>query len=71
MGKVLVENFINENRELLESIIAEELNKSDVLDIAKKDKDFEKRIKEIISDVISELFRVLWQHGSLYKSLVR
>jgi len=56
---------------LLENIIAEELKKSDVIEIAKKDKDFEKRIKEIVSDVVVELFRVLWQHSSTFKSLVR
>lgn len=56
---------------LLENIIAEELSKSDVIDIARKDKDFEKRIKDIVSDVVVELFRVLWQHSSTFKSLVK
>lgn len=56
---------------LLENIIFEELNKTDIIDIARKDKDFEKRIKEIVSDVVVELFRVLWQHSSTFKSLVR
>lgn len=56
---------------LLENIIVEELNKTDIIDIARKDKDFEKRIKEIVSDVVVELFRVLWQHSSTFKSLVR
>jgi hypothetical protein len=51
--------------------VSEELKKSDVMKIIKNDKDFEKRVKEIITDVISELFRVLWQHGGIYKSLVR
>lgn len=51
--------------------VSEELKKSDVMKIIKSDKDFEKRVKEIITDVISELFRVLWQHGGIYKSLVR
>ena len=56
---------------LLEDIIIEELNKTDIIDIARKDKDFEKRIKEIVSDVVVELFRVLWQHSSTFKSLVK
>jgi len=56
---------------ILEHIILEELNKNDIIDIAKKDKDFEKRIKEIVSDVVVELFRVLWQHSQTFKSLVR
>lgn len=58
-------------RSLLESIILEELNKSDIIEIAKKDKDFEKRIKEIVSDVVVDLFRVLWQHSTTFKSLVK
>ena len=58
-------------QEILEHIILEELNKNDIIDIAKKDKDFEKRIKEIVSDVVVELFRVLWQHSQTFKSLVR
>ena len=56
---------------ILESLIVEELKKTDIIDIARKDKDFEKRIKEIVSDVVVELFRVLWQHSATFKSLVR
>ena len=59
------------NQKILEHIILEELNKNDIIDIAKKDKDFEKRIKEIVSEVVVELFRVLWQHSQTFKSLVR
>ena len=58
-------------QKFLEQIILEELNKNDIIDIAKKDKDFEKRIKEIVSDVVVELFRVLWQHSQTFKSLVK
>lgn len=58
-------------QKLLENIILEELKKSDVIDIAKRDKDFEKRIKEIVSDVVVDLFRVLWQHSTTFKTLVR
>ena len=58
-------------QELLERIIVEELTKANVIELAKKDKDFEKRVKEIVTDVLSELFRVLWQHSSLFKTLVR
>lgn len=59
------------SQKLLEKIILEELTKNDVVDIAKRDKDFEKRIKEIVSDVVVDLFRVLWQHSTTFKSLVR
>lgn len=58
-------------QELLENIILEELQKSDVLDMIKKDKNFEKRVKEIIADVLGEFFRVLWQHGAMIKTLVK
>ena len=56
---------------ILESLIVEELKKTDIIDIARKDTDFETRIKEIVSDVVVELFRVLWQHSATFKSLVR
>ena len=50
-------------------LIAEEINKSDVIDIIKKDKDFEKRVKDIVSDIIVDMFRVLYQHNGRFKSL--
>ena len=39
------------------------------MDIIKNDKDFEKRVKKITADVVTELFRVLWQHNSIFKAL--
>ena len=50
-------------------LIAEEISKSDVIDIIKKDKDFEKRVKDIVSDIIVDMFRVLYQHNGIFKSL--
>ena len=50
-------------------LVTEEMQKSDVIDIVKKDKDFEKRVKEIVTDVITELFRILWQHNGIFKNL--
>lgn len=50
-------------------IISEELKKSDVIDMFKKDKDFEKQVKKITSDVLTDLFRILWQHHGLFKNL--
>lgn len=47
----------------------EDMSKKDVMDIIKKDKDFEKRIKEITAGVVTELFRVLWQHNAIFKNL--
>ena len=48
--------------------IYEELDKEDVMHIVKRDKEFEKRIKEITTDVVTDLFRVLWQRKSSYES---
>lgn len=52
-------------------IISEELKKSDVIDMFKKDKDFEKQVKKITSDILTDLFRVLWQHNGLFKNLAK
>lgn len=57
------------NEEKIASLITEELNKSDILKIIKNDKDFENRVKEITREVITDLFRVLWQHNGLFKNL--
>ena len=51
------------------NIVAEAIDKSEILDYVKKDKNFEKRVKEIASEVVTELFRVLWQHNALFKNL--
>ena len=59
------------NEEKIISLVTEELSKSDVINMIKNDKDFEKRVKEIISEVICEMFRVLWQHNGIFKSLAR
>ena len=58
-------------RKEIVNLIAEEIDKSDILNIIKKDKDFEKRVKEIASEVVTELFRVLWQHNAILKNLAR
>lgn len=59
------------NEEKISNIVAEEINKSEILKFIKNDKDFEKRIKQITSDVVTDLFRVLWQHNGLFKNLAK
>jgi len=60
--KLYKENIVN--------LVTEEIKKSEyIMDIIKKDKDFEKRVKEIAAEVVTELFRVLWQHNSIFKTL--
>lgn len=58
------------NNELVE-VITEEIQKSDIWKTLKNDRDFEKRVKELASEVVTELFRVLWQHNAIFKNLAR
>jgi len=51
------------------NLVTESIEKSDLIKYIEKDKDFEKRVKKIASEVITELFRVLWQHNALFKNL--
>lgn len=47
----------------------QQLSKKDVMDIVKKDKEFEKKIKDIVRDTVTDLFRVLYQHNGIFKTL--
>ena len=51
------------------NLICEELDKADLKKYVKDDKEFEKSVRQIASDVLTDLFRVLWQHNSLFKNL--
>lgn len=53
------------------SLIQEELDKDDVVDMFKKNREFEKRVKEISAGVVSELFRILWQRRAFYDDIKR
>ena len=52
-----------------------EMSKEDIKkimkDVAKQDKDFEKRIKNIAADVVKNLFRTLWQKNGMYDNDIR
>jgi hypothetical protein len=50
-------------------LVTENLEKTDLQKYIKNDKDFEKRVKQIAADVVTELFRVLWQHNAIFKNL--
>jgi hypothetical protein len=56
------------NEEIID-IIAEEVKKSDIIKVIKNDKDFEKKVRTIVADVVCDMFRVLWQHNSIFKAL--
>ena len=53
------------------TLINEELDKDDVEDMFKKNREFEKRVKEISAGVVSELFRILWQRRAFYDDIKR
>lgn len=55
----------------LSNMLTEELDKDDVVDMFKKNRDFEKRVKEISAGVVSELFRILWQRRAFYDDIKR
>ena len=65
------------NEQILRGIIEEELSKAEVSSlIATKIDDklsstaFKKKVKELASDVVSEVFKILWQRNSFWKSSV-
>jgi hypothetical protein len=55
----------------MSNIITEELDKDDIVDMFKKNREFEKRVKEISAGVVSELFRILWQRRAFYDDIKR
>ena len=70
MCVIVKQNKINQ-------IIREELSKSDVNSLIQSkissefsSRDFEKRVKEITANAISELFKALWQRDNFWKSSV-
>ena len=65
------------NEQILRSIIEEELTKSEISSLITNKIDdnlssaaFKKKVKELASDVVSELFKILWQRNSFWKSSV-
>ena len=56
-------------QEQLVHIICEEIDKQDLLKFVKSDRDFEKRVRAIVSEVVMDMFRVLWQHNGIFKVL--
>lgn len=53
------------------SIITEEIKKSEILDTVKNDKNFEKKVKDIVANTLTDFFKALYQHNSLFKNLVK
>lgn len=65
---VLSENY-------LRSFLMEELTKGEIssliaskLDTNMNSREFKKKVKEIAVDVVNEIFKILWQRNSFWKS---
>ena len=65
------------NEKKLQQIIAEELSKSDVnsmisskISSALTYREFKQKVKELSSDVVNELFKLLWQRNNFWKQSV-
>lgn len=54
---------------MIANIITEELKKSDVVDIIKRDKDVEKRVKDIVREIVKDMYRILYQHNGIFTAL--
>ena len=59
------------NNEILAEAVASELKKSDVVDLIKKDKDVEKRVRAIVADTLTDFFKVMYQHSGVFKNLTK
>ena len=63
--------IISEN--IVRGIIEEELTKSDVNSMISdkmSSQEFKRKVKAITADVVNELFKILWQRNTLWKSSV-
>ena len=68
---------MDRNEKTLQRIISEELTKSDVnsmisskLNSTLSSREFKQKVKELSSDVVNELFKLLWQRNNIWKSSV-
>ena len=67
--------LLNESK--IKELVYEELSKSDVnsmialkIDNKLSSQEFKKIVKSLAADVVSELFKILWQRNSFWKSSV-
>lgn len=63
--------LINEN--IVRNIIEEELSRNEVNSMITdkmSSQEFKKKVKSIAADVVNELFKILWQRNTLWKSSV-
>lgn len=69
MSKRLVSMRLNEK--IIAESVAEGISKSELFKIIDKDKDFEKRVREICSEVLVDTFRALFQYRDTFKNLIK
>ena len=62
---------MNINEKYIAKLICEEITKSDVVDIFKKNKEIEKEIRKIVADVLTDFFKVMYQHDNIFKNLIK
>jgi hypothetical protein len=55
----------------ISNLLVEAIDKDDVIEMFKKNRELEKRVKEIAAGVVSELFRILWQRRAFYDDIKR
>ena len=63
------------NEEMLFGLVCEELTKGDVSSLISSkiadnmdSREFRKKVKELAAEVVNEIFRILWQRNSFWKS---
>lgn len=61
------------NKNIVRNIIEEELSRNEVNSMITdkmSSQEFKKKVKSIAADVVNELFKILWQRNTLWKSSV-
>lgn len=73
MNKRVIVMILNED--ILRDCICEELTKGEVsslisskIDAAIGSREFKKKVKELAAEVVNEIFKILWQRNSFWKS---
>lgn len=69
--KVIISENQLANIVLNESEMSKDEIKKIMKDVAKQDKEFERRVKNIAADVVKNLFKTLWQKNGMYDNDIR
>ncbi len=62
------------NEEQFQNMITEELNKNEIISLIRDkidsnldSREFKKKVKEISAEIVSNLFKTLWQQNNMWK----